>query len=141
MTNEPAVSDQDPPTAGSNVIPPITSYLGDHTINVPILTSVVLDCNIGANHDIREATGVEVVIVLYLLMGRRCSLIGISGTPLPLRSECTVVGWDSVLNGTPEELNSVQVTVRPSVMACFDTGGGPGPTSLCPAVHLSMLHE
>ena len=36
---------------------------------------------------------------------------------------------------------SVQVTVRPSVMAFFDTGGGLGPTSLCPAVHLSMLHE
>ena len=33
------------------------------TINVPILTSMVLDCNIGANYDIREATGVEVVIV------------------------------------------------------------------------------
>ena len=32
--NEPAVSDQDPPTAGSNVIPPIMSYLGDPTINV-----------------------------------------------------------------------------------------------------------
>ena len=27
-TNEPAVSDQDPPTAGSNVKPPITPYLG-----------------------------------------------------------------------------------------------------------------
>ena len=45
-TNEPAISDQHPPTASSNVTSSIVSYFSNHTINFPILTSVVLDCDI-----------------------------------------------------------------------------------------------
>ena len=62
------------------MIPPIESYFGDHTMNVLILTSVVLDCDIGTNHDVGEATGVRIVIVLHLLLGRPCLLISLSAT-------------------------------------------------------------
>ena len=74
-----------------------------YPIPVPMFGVLVLNGHVGANGDVREGTGVLIVLILRGLLCGKSLLFRHFVAALPFRCECPPMGWESVLYQVPEQ--------------------------------------